>query len=57
MIILIDAEKALTNLTFIPDKNPQKLGMEIPQPEKKHLGPSLVAQWLRICLLMQGTRV
>ena len=25
--------------------------------QKKNLGASLVAQWLRICLLMQGTRV
>ena len=25
--------------------------------EKKIFGASLVAQWLRICLLMQGTRV
>ena len=24
---------------------------------KKNLGASLVAQWLRVCLLMQGTRV
>ena len=24
---------------------------------KKHVGTSLVAQWLRICLPMQGTRV
>ena len=25
--------------------------------KKKKLGASLVAQWLRVCLLMQGTRV
>ena len=25
--------------------------------KKQSLGASLVAQWLRICLLMQGTRV
>ena len=25
--------------------------------QKEDLGASLVAQWLRICLLMQGTRV
>ena len=24
---------------------------------KRYLGASLVAQWLRVCLLMQGTRV
>ena len=24
---------------------------------KKKMGASLVAQWLRVCLLMQGTRV
>ena len=25
--------------------------------KRQHSGASLVAQWLRICLLMQGTRV
>ena len=29
----------------------------VPEDYKKTLGASLVAQWLRICLLMQGTRV
>ena len=28
-----------------------------PSLEKKQIGASLVAQWLRVCLLMQGTRV
>ena len=27
------------------------------QSKECWIGPSLVAQWLRICLLMQGTRV
>ena len=34
--------------------------MEVPQKNEKqnyHLGTSLVVQWLRICLPMQGTRV
>ena len=33
--------------------------MDTPQysPNKNHLWASLVAQWLRICLPMQGTRV
>ena len=37
--------------------NSQEITEEIKEEIKKYLGASLVAQWLRICLLMQGTRV
>ena len=30
---------------------------ELSQSQKRNTGASLVAQWLRICLPMQGTRV
>ena len=35
----------------------QKNQMMPNRVNKKRFGASLVAQWLRVCLLMQGTRV
>ena len=35
----------------------RKLTISIAELSKLSLGASLVAQWLRICLPMQGTRV
>ena len=49
MIILIDAEKALDKIQYpCMIKTLIKVGIE---------WASLVAQWLKICLPMQGTRV
>ena len=36
---------------------PKEVGADFYRIKKKTLGASLVAQWLRICLPMQGTRV
>ena len=35
----------------------EAVGKHLTEPFKAQRGASLVAQWLRICLLMQGTRV
>ena len=40
--------RVATNLQFVKKKKKEK---------KKKKGASLVAQWLRVCLPMQGTRV
>ena len=40
-----------------PSMAPEFKAPIIQKDKERHLGASLVVQWLRICLLMQGTRV
>ena len=59
-MISIDAEKAFDKIQHpCIIKTLQKIGYRrnVPQQNKSHIGASVVAQWLRICLPMQGTWV
>ena len=44
-------------VTLISSHRPRKIIINAPFPFKKFNRASLVAQWLRVCLPMQGTRV